>query len=127
MDNNKIVAEYLNSSIEDMEMSIGRIVVLNDNKNETLMYPAEINASDAKEACSRYIENIYKQLKKKICYDFGLSSFKYQEKLEDNIQIVLAVAVLIEDLSAAVPPLMLASLLVKKGLNNLCEENKCLK
>lgn len=123
MDNEKIVAEYLNNSIEDIELSIGRIIILNNNKNENLMYPADINISDAREACNEYIKNIYEKLKKRICNDFRLYSVKYQESIEDNIQIVLTVATLIEDISGIVQPIMLASLLVKKGLNKLCENN----
>jgi len=122
MSDRKIVEDYLNCNIEDIELSIGRIVLASKSSDENGMYPAWINSTDAKETCEKFIESISEKLKKRICYDHDLSSVKSQEALNDNIQIALAIATLIEDISGVVQPLMLAALLVKKGIDKLCEE-----
>jgi|LSQX01.2.fsa_nt_gb hypothetical protein len=122
MNDNLIVESYLNSSIEDIEMSIGRIVLASKTTGENGMHTAWISVTDAKEACDEFIEDISERLQKRICFDVELSSKKSQETLNDNIQIALAIAALIKEISGVVPHLMLASLLVKRGIEKLCGE-----
>lgn len=118
-----IIEEYLNSSIEDIELSIGRIILANETQRENeILYPSSISTEDVKKVCDDFIDSISEKLKQKICIDFNYNAKKNQESLNDNMNLVISIVSLINDISGIIPPLMIATLLVKKGLSKFCEE-----
>lgn len=72
------------------------------------------------EAGRRFFKKIEGRLRQAICREFDWPSKKNDPELQDRVNLVATVADVIASLTFGVPPFVIASILVKLGLNRFC-------
>ncbi|GEM_PF-1891645 len=76
------------------------------------------------EAGRKEFHAIRNKLYQLVCVDWGYCSRRNDPDLQDSIALVIAVADVISAACGAIPPFLIAALLVKKGLNVFCNCQK---
>ena len=67
-----------------------------------------------------FFERILRGLRKAVCEDFDWPSKRNDPGFSDTVNLVAAIADNISTYVGSVPPFLIASLLVRKGLDSLC-------
>ena len=73
------------------------------------------------DAGKSYFESKLEQLKKTVCVEFDWPSKKNNTAFDDTVTLVAAIGDAISSITVGVPTFIIATLLVKRGLDKLCE------
>ena len=115
------IDKYIN---EDIDTLYSIVDLIRSSKEPGLMYLPGNEVSRAK----AYLEKFKNKLKIKICEEWLYCKKRNDPELQDSVNLVAGVADIISSISFGVPPVLVSTILVKKGLNKLCncdsEENK---
>lgn len=76
------------------------------------------------EAGRRFFKKIEARLRKAVCEDFDWPSRKNDPDFQDGVNLVSTIADVIAGFTFGVPPFIIASILVKLGLNRFCSETE---
>lgn len=102
-------------SIEDIENSIGRIV-----QSQGVLEPQKApNIDEIKKKARMYLDERLPVFQDIICNEYDLPSKLNREK--DSVTIVATIADLIASSVGTIPVNMVATLIVKKGIEDFCE------
>jgi len=71
-----------------------------------------------------FFEKVYNDLKKAVCEEFDWPSKRSNPEFDDTVTLVAAISDVLAGCIGAVPPFIIATLLVKKGLDALCGSSK---
>lgn len=69
----------------------------------------------------KLFKSIEPSLKKLICHEWEYCSKRNNPEFNDNINLVAAIGDVVATLSIGIPPFLIASILIRKGLNKFCE------
>lgn len=111
-----VIESYLASSEADIERSVGRILL----SREQGFTPAAADDELLMERVRVYLRNKLPIFRQRICVEWDLNRRLRDSEFADNAEIVAAIADLIAPLVGVPPAAMIATLLFKKGLNQLC-------
>lgn len=112
-----IIKSYLDSTDEEIIRSISRMLITQYNTDY-----AAVDDEEIKNVWERYIKEKVNLIKQKICIDWNYKEKIKEEKFRDDITLVASIADVIAGVIGILPPVMIAALLVKKGLDKLCLE-----
>lgn len=115
----KIIEEYLKTSEQDIEKTMGRILLSGQGVNV-----ASVEEEKIEKSLRDYLDDKISIFRQKICVEW-----KFQEKIKNsrfasNIEIIAAIADLISSYVGIPPATLVATLLFKKGLDKLCQAEK---
>ena len=111
-----LISSYLESSETNLEQSISSIL---SSERELL-----VNASKEeldKKNLNQYLLYCRRQLKTQICGDSQVRSIIESNK--SNIEIIIVLVDFLAPFVGSPPAAMVATLLLKKGISNLCDED----
>ena len=115
----KIIEEYLKASEQDIEKTMGRILLSGQGVNV-----ASVEEEKIEKSLRDYLDDKIRIFRQKICVEW-----KFQEKIKNsrfasNIEIIAAIADFISPYTGIPPAALVATLLFKKGLDKLCQAEK---
>lgn len=119
-----LLEAYLNESIDNIEISAGRILL--DAKFE--LTKAEKNEiDDAKKAAKVFFNKKSKEIKELVCEKYRSDFLKTSKKADEGVALVGYIAGILASYSISVEPLnyiFISVWVVKNGIEKLCEEKK---
>lgn len=115
----KIIEEYLKASEQDIERTMGRILLSGQGVDV-----ASVEEEKIERSLRDYLDDKISVFRQKICVEW-----KFQEKIKNsrfasNIELIAAIADLISPYVGIPPAALVATFLFKKGLGKLCRAEK---
>jgi hypothetical protein len=114
---NRLIELYLTYNEEQIEQSIGRILLSYDGKP----IQAESNKEKLHERIEAYLDEKHIIFRKIICEDWGLDGKMQSNAYYSNVELVAAITDLIAPYVGVPPAAIVATLIFKRGLKTLCE------
>lgn len=112
---------------DDQKMKIQRYLALEEDDLYSLIPPYLPGYEDTSfaplgmlEAGKEFFQIKYTDLKKAVCEDFDWPSKRCNSEFNDTVTLIAAISGVISGYIGTVPPFIIATLLVKKGLDALC-------
>jgi len=112
-----IIAGYLESTTEEIERTIARILLVSEGVSTATMADEGLANTVAK-----YLSNRMSVFRQNLCVDWNLGEKIKSSAFGNNVELVAAIADVIAPLVGAPPALMVATLLFKRGLQELCKD-----
>lgn len=110
------INEYLAMNLEDLYQNLGQIYL---HQMPTLTSPKD-ETSIGKELVYEFKDKLFS----KICKDWQFCSKRHKPDLQDTINLVATIADLISSICIGFPPILISTIIVKKGLTKLCKCNE---
>lgn len=89
-------------------------------QSSTGVLGAEFSPATAKKRGTAWVKGAREHLRKKICDEWSYSAKRNDERLRDNVILATAIGDLVITAAKNIPPLAIACLLIKMGLDELC-------
>lgn len=118
-----IIQNYLETDIDDLLATIGRIISVYDPDFETHMAAAQERGNAIKKA-QEFLKSKKNDLRKKLCLELNIVEKMEQNQFSSNIELVTLIADAIAGQAVMLPPFTLSVILIKKGIYKLCDENE---
>ena len=85
---------------------------------------AEYSPGTAKKKGTEWLERARKQLRRKICDEWSYCDRRNEGRLKDDVILATAIGARLITIARKIPPLAIACLLIKMGLDEFCECKK---
>ncbi len=119
----KILLEaYLKSSLEDIELSAGRIIL--DSGSEAIKAGAN-EEEEAKKAARNFFVKKFAEVRNLICEKYQERVSKFDDSTDKGVELAGYIAAILESNNISVGPLnyiFISVWLVKFGIDKLCQE-----
>ncbi len=120
--NEQLIIALLSESLENIEMSAGRIILDSDTDTNK----AGINdIKDARKAAKKFIENKLGEIRYLICDQYKDQISKINTLTDNGIELVGYIAAILESNNISVGPLnyiFISVWIVKNGLDKVCHQ-----
>lgn len=118
MPTNKIdeIEEFLSQDIE----TLYEILDLLSSSEKNIRY----SPGNEKDRGKDYFEDIISSLNKKICNEWEFCKKRNDPDFQDTVNLISTVADVIASMSIGVPPVLVSTILFKKGLVKFCKCEK---
>jgi len=113
LDNREIIKQLMSKDLDDLYI----LLATNSRTDKALMYSQSYFIKVGK----RVFDQIELKLHDVVCKEWEYCEKRNNPELQDNITLVAAVTDAIASVVIGFPPILIATILVKKGLNNFCD------
>lgn len=111
----ELIEKELEKDIDDLYLELGVIMMA------THEFRIPARRSDYIQIAKQWIKDRLPEIKTKICQDNRVQTLMTSEKIADRVILVSSIMDLIATITIGVPSLTVSVLLVKEGINTLCE------
>lgn len=115
----KIIEEYLKVSEQDIEKTMGRILLSGQGVDV-----ASVEEEKIEKSLRDYLDDKISVFRQKICVEWKFQEKIKNSRLANNIELIAAIADLISPYVGIPPAALVATLLFKKGLDKLCQAER---
>ena len=117
----EIIRKYLSTSLDDLLVSTGRILLVHATEADVFMASTEPRKSSINRA-HEFIDAKWELLRKKLCQELNIKQKIESGKYENEIQLIAIIADAIASINLILPPFTLAVIITKMGIDKLCHE-----